>query len=99
MQEHVEIWAPSLGLGKTFGRGIAMPPQLGQKKWNDYLTLFMFVLLTVHQSIKVFPRLFYFSEYEILTARLSEHMKPVHDGICNRLSKLPKCVTIPPSLA
>ena len=71
----------------------------GQKKWNDYLIFFMFVLLTVHRSIKIFPRSFYFSEYEILTARLSEYMKPVHDCVCNRPPKLPECVTIPPSLA
>src|SRR6266850_1105013 len=38
-----------------------------KKKWNDYLILCLFCL---HQSVNTFLRLFYFAEYEILTARL-----------------------------
>jgi len=60
-QEHMDIWALSsghrMGIARNACRFQVRGSTQQKKKWNDYLTIFMFVLLT---SINIFPRSFYF---------------------------------------
>ena len=63
------------------------PLDLAKKKSaksNDYLNFLC--LFCLHQSMNIFPRLFYFAEYEVLTARLVSTRLP---GFC-----LLWCVTV-----